>query len=373
MGEKNILYVVNHMDWFWSHRLPLALGAQEAGYKVSVACTGAEQDKKLASFGFRGFALPDTSGRPAPLAVCSVILALRKILKSQKPDALHAITIKYAFFAGLASLGLGLPKIAHTIAGLGYLFSGEGIKPRLLRAFTGPLLRCALKRENIHLIFQNPDDMAAMIRRGFAARERAHLIRGSGVDTHAFKYVPEPENDAPLVLMPTRLVHDKGVGVFIEAARLLKNKGASAKFAVAGGVTAHNPRAIAAEEMREMTRDGAVEWLGKVEDMPALLAQCALVVYPSYYGEGIPKVLLEAAATGRAIVTTDHPGCREAVAHGENGLLVPVKDPHATADAMEKLLGDPELRRKMAAKSRTRAETEFNVERIVRETLEVYG
>jgi glycosyltransferase involved in cell wall biosynthesis len=176
----------------------------------------------------------------------------------------------------------------------------------------------------------------------------------------------------PVVLLPTRLIREKGVIVFIEAARILKARGVNAKFQIAGGMEGHNPNKISKEEMETLTADGATEWLGRVTDMPALYASAALIAYPSYYREGVPKVLLESAAMGKAIITTDHPGCREAVADNDNGLLVPVKDAQATADAIETLLKDPVRRKEMGARSRERAEKEFDVRLIVDQTLKVY-
>lgn len=360
------------MEWFWSHRLPLARGAQEEGWDVIVAATGASTDSKLAEMGFTGLELPPSDQGFLPFAVLKIISRISQILARHRPDLMHAITIKYAFFAGLAARLHPRVACVFTIAGLGYLFSGEGFKPKILRLFVSPYLRAALRRKKAHVIFQNPDDRAIMISRGLVHESRTHLILGSGVDIAVFKAMPEPDDKEPLIVMPTRLVHDKGVAVFVEAARLLKKRAVPARCQIAGGVTAHNPLAISAEEMRAMTADGAAEWLGKVEDMPGLLQRATLIVYPSYYREGIPKVLLEAAATGRAIVTTDHPGCREAVAHHENGLLVPVKDPVATADAIHLLLQDREKRHAMAYRSRERAEKEFDVRLIVRQTLDVY-
>lgn len=370
--DRKLLYVINHMDWFWTHRLPLARGAQNEGWQVSVAATGAERDEKLSAQGFQGCALPPFEGF-APFGVLKIIWAIHYLIKEHKPDVLHVITLKYAFMAGLAARLHKDVKIVHTIAGLGYLFSGEGLKPAVLRFFIGPFLKLALKHPRAQIIFQNPDDERLMVKRGFARSSQCHLILGSGVDLQQFAFAPEPQNDAPIVLMPTRLVHDKGIAIFIEAARLLKAKNIQARFQIAGGTTKNNPLAISQAEMARMVKDGAVEWLGKVSDMPALLTACALVCYPSYYGEGIPKVLLEAASMGRAMVTTDHPGCREVVRDGENGFLVPVKNAQATAEAIQKLLNDQSLRNQMGRASRARAEAEFDVKLIVARTLSVYN
>jgi len=374
MAGKKLLYVINHLDWFWSHRLPLAQGAQKEGWDVLVAVTDASRDEKLAEGGFTGLELPPSDQGFTPFTVLKTIYAIHQRMAETKPDLVHAITLKYAFMTGLAARLHPDIRIVHTIAGLGYLFSGESSKARVLRTLISPLLKLALKGKNMQIIFQNPDDQALLISRGLVREEQCHLIRGSGVDTSQFDHTPEPDSDAPpLVIMPTRLVHDKGVAVFVETARILKKRGVPARFQIAGGVTTNNPLAISKIEMENMVADGAAEWLGKVSNMPKLFSDCALVVYPSYYREGIPKVLLEAAATGRAIITTDHPGCREAVAANENGLLVPVKDAEATADAVQSLLEDKERRKQMGANSRKKAETEFDVQIIVRQTLDVYN
>lgn len=370
--DKKLLFVINHIDWFWSHRLPLARGARGRGWKVAVAVTGAGRDARLAEQGFDGLDLPPADRGFGPLAVLKIICAVYVLIKREKPDIVHAITLKYAFLAGLAARLVPDVKIVHTVAGLGYLFSGEGLKPKVLRLAVGPFLKCALKSPRAQVIFQNPDDRDLMIRRGFVRPAQCHLIRGSGVDLDAFPFTEEPAVAPPVVLMPTRLVHDKGIAVFIEAAKILHAEGVNARYQIAGGVTRNNPLAISEPEMKAMIEGSPVEWLGRIDDMPALFAASTLICYPSYYGEGVPKVLLEAAASGRAIVTTDHPGCREAVRDGENGLLVPVRDARATADALAALLRDNARRGQMGRAGRKMAEEEFDVRRIVGETLGVY-
>lgn len=371
MAQKSLLYIINHPDWFWSHRLPLAAGARDAGYRVLVAMPGGSHDKKLIEHGFTGFDLPEASGVGG---VFKTIPAVRRLIAEQRPDLVHAITLKYAFMTGLAALIARQSNVhvVHTVAGLGYLFSGEGVKPKILRTVIGPFLRCALSGENMRVIFQNPDDLDLLVTRGFVRRERTALIRGSGVDTDVFRPAIQEEENPPIVLMPTRLVRDKGIAVFVEAARILKKQGVNARFQIAGGVSSGNPLAITEAEMRDLCADGAVEWLGKITDMPGLFSRVALVAYPSHYREGVPKVLLEAAAMGKAIVTTDHPGCREAVAHGVNGLLFPVRDAAACAAAIRNLLDDPERRAAMGRAGRGRAVAEFDAKHIVGQTLDVY-
>lgn len=372
-GDKKLLYVINHIDWFWSHRLPLAQGAQSEGWDISVAVTGGTQDGRLAQDRFRGIELPPSDKGFAPFTVLKIIWSIHKLIVRERPDVLHAITLKYAFMAGLAARMHKDVKIVHTIAGLGYLFSGEGMKPAILRLIVGPFLKIALKHPRAQIIFQNPDDERLMVKRKFARPSQCHLILGSGVDLNMFAQKPLPDEDIPIVLMPTRLVYDKGVAIFIEAAKILAGRGIQARYQIAGGITKNNPLAISESDMNKMISGTSVEWLGKISDMPSLFSACSVVCYPSWYGEGIPKVLLEAAATGRPIVTTDHPGCREVVDEDVNGKLVPIKDATATADALEVLLRDPIKMQEMGAASRKRAEDDFDVNLIVARTLSVYN
>lgn len=372
LKSRKLLFVINHIDWFWSHRLPLAKGAQAEGWDVSVAVTGAQDDADLAPQHFRGYELPTPEHGFAPLTVFKIIRRIHEVIKEEKPELLHAITLKYAFLAGLVARFHKDLRVVHTLAGLGYLFSGEGAKPKILRMLIGPFLKLALKADNIQLIFQNPDDMALMLKRGFARKDQCRLIPGSGVDLKEFPLKPLPKGVKPVVLMPTRLVREKGIAVFIEAANIFAKKGIEARFQIAGGVTTNNPSAISKTEIEGMIAGTHVEWLGKVSDMPALYQSASLICYPSYYGEGVPKVLLEAAATGRPIITTDHPGCREVVRNGENGLLVPVKNAQATANAIMALLEKPAIMDEMGVASHRLVQSEFAVESIVERTLAVY-
>lgn len=369
--KKRILYVINHMDWFWSHRLDLARAARDAGWDVMVAGEGAGGDPALAENGFEGL---EWRGGPP----WRRIAGLRAILKREKPDCVHAITLKTAFMTGLAERGLNLPRCIFTLAGLGYLFRSSGWKPALLRRAVWPLLYPALRGRNRHIIFQNPDDRELLTGYGLADPAHSTLIPGSGVDTQKFSPGPAPQkpaaqDSARLVLMPTRLVREKGIDIFVRAAEILRGRNVQADFAIAGGPSPDNPNSISAAQMQAMLEGTAVQWLGKVADMPGLLARATLIVYPSWYGEGVPKVLLEAAACGLPVITTDHPGCREAVRHGDNGILVPVRDAAATAEAVESLLADPARRAAMGRRARERAEAEFDVRRINEQTLAVYA
>lgn len=361
-GMKKVLFVLADISDFWNSRAGLARAAQARGWRVFVAAPGALNDQRLPHEGFTGIEL-------APFSVMNaakIIFDLRKILKIHRPDLLHAVTLKYACLAGLAA-GRKPDKKIYTVAGLGFLFSPQGAA---LKFFIAPFLKYALR--NAQIIAQNPDDEKILLEEKFAEGRRCHVIKGSGVDLSLFYPRENPETGPPVVLMPTRLLRDKGIEVFIRAARIARRENIEARFIIAGASGGGSPGAISESEMKELCADAEVEWLGHVDDMASLYARCAIVVYPSYYREGVPRALLEACAMGKAIVTTDHPGCREAVAHGVNGLLVPVKNAEATADAIQALLQDAAKREAMGKMGRQLAERAFDVNLIVKKTLEIY-
>lgn len=364
-----ILYVVSELEDFLSSRLPVALEAKKDGFHISVAAPNAEGNPQLKQHGIEGHNIPSPDQKLSGASAFKLVRRLDDIMRDTQPDIVHAITLKYAFLTGLAARRNKRIQPVYTIAGLGYLFSSDSIKPKIMRTLLRPIIRNVFR--NAQIIVQNPDDEQILVRQRFIAQEQSNLVRGSGVDLKRFSPANSDQN-VPIVLMPTRLIHDKGIAVFIEAANILKQRGIDAHFQIAGGVTSHNPLAISQSEMECMVQGTNTEWIGKVVDMPALYASSTIIVYPSYYGEGIPRVLIEAAACGKAIVTTDHIGCREAVKDGDNGFLVPVKNATATADAIEKLLKDRNLRAQMEKRGRARAESEFDINKIARQTADIY-
>lgn len=371
--NKKILYLFDASDW--ESRMAVANAAQEDGAIVTVGLINGNNNDIDKAPEFKIVPLLKRGSSANVAASLRMLWDINRLIAKARPDIIHVVTLKYGFLTALAAMLNRKAHKVYTIAGLGYLFRSDDKKSRRLRTVLSPFLSFAFHRPNTTLIFQNPDDLGLLIKKGIALLERSSLIKGSGVYLDRFKPNAAPSlgvDKAPIVLMPTRLVHEKGIAVFVDAARILKQKGVNALFQIAGGET-DNPNAISREEMIEMTKDGAVQWLGRVENMPELLSQASLIAYPSYYGEGVPRVLLEACAAGRAIVTTDHPGCRETVDPHENGVLVPVKDPKATARAIEEVLNNPDIRVSMGKKSREKAEDEFDIHKIVEQTLSVYS
>lgn len=365
-----LLYIFDHVDW--KTRMPVARGAQAQGWDVSIGIVGDPPEDQSALDGFDVIFLPRPKDKFGPAATLETILAIRKTIKDVSPDLVHTVTLKYSFLVGYARLGLRGFRIMYTMAGLGFLFRSEGTKSKFVGFMMSPFLRFVLRHKAAEIIFQNQDDRDLLIDRSFVRAYQTHLVLGSGVDTDKFKPAPFEQSDEPLILMPTRLVREKGVSVFIKAARMLHQQGVKARFQIAGGITKHNPRAISEEKMRGMLHESRVEWLGHVSDMPALLKKAYCVAYPSNYGEGVPRVMLEACASAKPIVTTDHPGCRETVEDGVNGFLVPTKNAKAVAEALKKIIEDPALCESMGKASRKRAEDKFAISHIVDQTVALY-
>lgn len=359
----------------WESRMEVAHKARDLGHEVVLGIINADDatKEKGKAAGFTVRPLQNSTNSMGVLSGLSMARDMRALIKQEQPDIMHTVTLKYGFMASFAAQNFKDLRKINTMAGLGYLFRSDDTKSAVLRAGLKPLLRHTFRRPNTTMIFQNVDDLELMVREKYVKSEDCVLIKGSGV--YLDRFTPKKSDGSsgtPIVLMPTRLVHEKGVAVFVEAARLLKERGIQAQFQIAGGETKHNPKAISRAQMEEMVSDGSAQWLGRVNDMPNLLSNARLIVYPSYYGEGIPRVLLESCAAGRAIVTTDHPGCREAVDHGLNGHLVPVKDAFETANAIEAILSDGNLRTQMEIESRLKAENEFDIHKIVDQTVALY-
>ena len=247
------------------------------------------------------------------------------------------------------------------------MLRGDGM--RLLRWLIKGFYRRALRGTQV--IFQNPDDQELFSRNGLVNRKQVTLIPSSGVDIEKFSPSPEPAGE-PLVILPARMLWAKGVNEFVLAAGILRLAGVQARFALIGDTDPGNPEAVPVDQLEKWRKEGIIEWWGWQEDMPMLYRQAHIVCLPSYYREGTPKSLIESAACGRPIVTTDRPGCREVVRHQQNGLLVPVRDSRALAEALKTLIGDAALRKRMGKKGRELAVAEFSLERVIGQTIVVY-
>ena len=366
-----LLYVVNIPRFFLSHRLPLALAAREAGFEVSVATSDADSEslRQIEAAGLVIYPIKLRQHGVNPLWEMRTLLALWALYRDLKPDLLHQVSVKPALYGGIAARLAGCHNVVQALSGLGYVFVNRGLKARLLKAAIGLPFKLALGGDNTRVIFQNPNDRQLFIARGLAARGKTLVIRGSGVDEDRFRPSAESLDDLPVALFAGRLLWQKGIGDFVEAARRLRGK---ARFWVAGYKEATSPSNVSESQLRAWQAEGLIEWLGARDDMPAVYANSNIVCLPSTYGEGVPKVLIEAAACARACVASDAPGCREIVRDGVNGLLVPPGDIDALTAAIQRLIDDPPERLRMGAAGRQIVLDGFTLRQVIAETLALY-
>lgn len=370
MSCPKLFYFVTEDWYFCSHRLPLAVAAQDAGYDVAVVTHVNEHAETIRRAGIR--LIPFNLSRRGMNLVPELATLARLVMlyRRERPDLVHHVAMKPVLYGSLAARLSGVPRVVNALAGLGYVFTSGQPKARLLRPVIGSMFRGILDNRGSRLILQNPDDHALFIRKRIISEDRIRLIRGSGVDTTTFFPTPEPSG-IPVVVLASRMLWDKGVKEFVEAAAKLKNLGIDARFVLVGDTDPHNPSAIQTDQLTAWHTEGVVEWWGRCDDMSEVFEQSHIVCLPSYR-EGLPKVLLEAASCGRPVVTTDTPGCREVVRNGENGLLVPLRNMAELADTLQFLIENPELRKKMGKRGREIAVNEFTVEKVVSETMSVY-
>ena len=369
--KSSLLFVVNDAAFFLSHRLSLALAARNAGYAVKIATMPGPAVQQIKDLGFTHYGIPMNRSGRNPAAEAVTFFAILKLLWKIKPDVLHLVTIKPVLYGGLAARLAPVKGVVCAVSGLGFVFMTNGVKAGMLRTCVKNLYRLALRRDNLKVIFQNPDDRDVLLGIKAVTPEQVEMIRGSGVDLSLYHVTPEP-SDMPVVCFTARLLSDKGIHEFIEAVRLLRRKGLVARFVVAGDIDLGNPTSVSLSDLEQWQSEGVVEVLGYQEDVAALFSNVNLVVLPSYR-EGLPKVLVEAAAAGRAVVTTDVPGCRDAIEPGVTGVLVPVKNVELLADSIEKLIKDTPLRLAMGRAGRELAEREFGIEKIVEQHLAIYA
>jgi glycosyltransferase involved in cell wall biosynthesis len=371
LAGRRLLFVINDLDFFISHRLPIALAAKDAGMDVHVAVAPGAGAKRLQAETITLHPIPMTRSGTHPIQELRAVWRLYRIFRSLRPDLVHTVTIKGVLYGGLAARMARVPALVSAIPGLGHIFVQRGARAALVRTLVLLGYRLALRQRRTRVIFQNPDDRAKFLGAALTKPAETVLIRGAGVDLAEYRPVPEPAGRT-LVVFASRMLWSKGVGDFVAAAERLRAAGTQARFAMVGPYDPDNPAAVPEDQLREWDRKGVVEWWGLRDDMPDVFAQAHVICLPTSYGEGVPKVLIEAAASGRPIVATDVPGCREIVRDGVNGMLVPAGDIDMLCRALKRLIDDPVSRREMGAKGREIAAEEFSVDQVVMETLSVY-
>jgi len=371
-GDARVMVVGGHADSLIHFRGPLLRQLVAEGHDVT-ACApdaGADVRRELAALGIAYRHVPIQRAGMNPMRDVGTVRALTALYREVQPDLVLTYTIKPVIYGSLAARLSRVPRICSLITGLGYSFGTATLRQRALNPVVQSLFRFALAHNEV-VFFQNPDDLRQFVDAGLASDRQAVLVNGSGVDLEHFRVAPLPEG-TPTFLLTTRLLWEKGVGEYVEAARTLKAKYPTARFRLLGPLDP-NPAAVSRAQLDAWSAEGVIEYLGSTNDVRPAVADTSVFVLPSAYREGTPRSILEAMAMGRAIITTDAPGCRETVRGDENGFLVPVSDSIALTSAMERFLRDPGLVAPMGVRSRAIAEEKYDVHLVNRVMMRAMG
>lgn len=371
MGPRKLLFVVNVPEFFLSHRLPVALAAKKEGYEVHVATAAGSDVEKIRAHGLTHHVIPFARSGQHPLRELKTLLNLVRVFRELKPDLVHLVTIKPVLYGGMAARATRVRAVVAAVSGLGTVFIAKSPMGRLRRWLVTRMYRSAFKLPQLTVIFQNSNDRDMLLTSRVVQKVNTRMIRGSGVDLDNYPCAPEPKSK-PVIVMAARLLKDKGVFEFVQAARILHGRGLDVDMRLVGSPDAGNPTSVTNEDLERWKQEGCVQLLGYRSDIAKQYAAANIVCLPSYYGEGLPKTLVEAAACGRAVITTNHPGCRDAIEPDVTGVLVPVKNAPALADAIQALIESPERRLRMGKAGRELAEKAFSIDRIVEQHLAIY-
>ncbi len=371
MSTRPRLLLLITEDWyFWSHRLDVARAARDAGFDVMIATRVTDHGERIQREGFRLFPISLVRQSRNPFVELAAVLELVRLYRRERPAIVHHVALKPILYGSLAAWISGIPAVVNAFAGLGYAFTDETRRKSMAHTFLCRALSTLLRLSQSVVIFQNKDDRELLLGEGVVEMQQTRIIPGSGVDTKTFD-VRSSAEERPIVMLASRMLWDKGVGEFVEASRRLKQNGLAARYVLVGRCDEHNPAAIEPAQLRRWVEDGVVEWWEHRDEMSQTLASATIVVLPSYR-EGLPKVLLEAAACGKPLIATDVPGCRDIVTHGVNGLLVPARDSAALAAAIDSLLGDSALRAAMGMAGRAGVILAFSVEKVAGQVVALY-
>jgi glycosyltransferase involved in cell wall biosynthesis len=365
---RRLLYFVNE-DWaFLLNRLPMARAARDAGFEVHVATRVKDGAPAIEAEGFTLHRIPLQRGGISPLLAIPAILALRQITGRIKPDIAHHSGLQCCVFGSIAAFGKSFPYVS-ALTGLGYVFTSATWRTSLLRTILKSVLPWLLNRPGDVVLVQNPDDRAALVDLGIS-EARLVLIPGSGVDTDALQPLPEP--DGPITYgFAGRLLADKGIRALVAAHDIVRDQGLEAKLLIAGNPDPANPASVSLEEVNDWSQRPGITWLGHVKDISSLWSRCHFAILPSHR-EGLPGSLMEAAACGRAMIATDAPGCREIAIQDQTGLLVPIEDPDALAQAITKLAASRELRTRYGDAARQLVVNKLSAKIIGESIVELY-
>jgi len=365
------LYFVAEDWYFWSHRRLLALAALDKGYDVYVVTRVNDYAQKINDLGIKLIPIKiDRHGKNI-IQELKLIKEIIEIYKKIKPDIVHQIAIKPILYGTIATLFVKTRKIVNTFPGLGHVFESKRFWDRKIRFFLMNIFKLLFKIRPVKVIVQNMDNADLLINAGVCEERNLSLIRGSGVDLREYIQSDEVSN-SPIILFASRLLWQKGLADFVAAASIVRESNTNVRFVIVGEPDKNNPNSVPETTLNEWNEGGLVEWWGYQSQMLKILSKVKVVVLPSFYGEGIPKILIEAAACGKPIITTDMPGCREIVIHELNGFLVKPHNPEVIADHVRQLLEDDGLCKQMGKEGRRLVESEFSIEKVNAETLLIY-
>ena len=368
--NAKLLIVVNDDSFFMSHRLPIAVAALRKGFAVHIAAPFTMYKEKIIELGFKAHPLKIDRKSYGIISNFQIFLQLLRLFNSIKPDIVHLVTIKPVIIGGIVARLSKVPSVVAAISGLGHIFIERGKIAVLRQWIIGIFYKFSLRHINIKVIFQNEEDRSLIIKLSKIRKKNTILIPGSGVDLNLFQPTPAPKGKK-IVLLAARMLVEKGVTEFVEAANIINHKKNVARFVLVGNPDPGNPSSIPINQIEEWQEKGVVEWWGSSQDMPKIFSQCNIVVLPSYR-EGLPKVLSEAAACGRPVITTDVPGCKDAILNKSTGLLVPSKNSKELANAIKLLIENSILCEDMGKKARHFAERNFDIKDICSAHLQTY-
>lgn len=367
-----MLFLYADDAYFWRNRLGLAREVRNLGIEVVLMTPVSNFRFEIEREGIH--VIPWNLSRRSinPLRELRSFLQVLRVYRHERPDFVQHETLKAIAHGGIVARLLDHIPSVNVICGLGSIFTRSTVLMRLLRAIMLRTFPFVFGNRSCRVVCMNDGNRELLVRNAVVRPEQVSVIPGVGVCTEKFSEQPEPTG-VPIVLLPSRMLWEKGVAEFAAAAKELREQGISARFVLAGPLDLDNPGFVSEAQLREWERTGSVEWWGHCNDMPSVYAKSAIVCLPSSYGEGLPNVLTEAGACGRAVIASDVPGCREVVRHEANGLLVPPRDPAALGAAIRKLLDDSALRRRFGSTGRQRAVREFSSATIIASTLDLYS
>lgn len=368
----SILFLVTEDWYFVLHRLPIARAARQAGYRVLIATQLSTHREMLEAEGFEVIPMVWQRSSMSPLTAWREVHQIHSIYRQYRPDLVHHIALKPSLYGSIAARWSGTTRVVNNLAGLGQAFSSKGLFAATVRQSLMAAFRLLFRGRHTCTIVENADDRDFLIRRIGLAEDHVILILGIGVDEQRFVYSEEQHGSVPAVVMVSRLLWPKGVRELVDAGQILSARGVDVVIRLVGKPDEASRLSVPEGQLRDWQTQGLIEWPGYLEDIPAVWREAAIAVLPSYYREGIPRSLLEAAASGRPVVTTDMPGCREIVEDGVNGILIRPRDAVALADALEKLIRSSALRATMGRAGRARVLEHFTERQVVAQTLAVY-